>query len=157
MLKVQLYFGGDNRYTTAPGYIDFPVYFNQYIVWTFSRAINCHGFVIGCFVWNPWIIKQLLLFKFTHHVATVTHGIFPSPNIQIDKCFHCCNGLPLTVWTNFQCWQSDIWCNCVANVRHSYPAPPPPPPLRGRRDRMRVPKISGKGVLFVRQSPAREL
>ena len=33
---------------------------------------------------------------------------------------------------------------------------PPPPPLRGRRDRMRVPKISGKGVLFVRQSPARE-
>ena len=26
------------------------------------------------------------------------------------------------------------------------PAPPPPPPLRGRRDRMRVPKISGKGV-----------
>ena len=33
----------------------------------------------------------------------------------------------------------------------------PPPPLRGRRDRMRVPKISGKGVLFVRQSPAREL
>ena len=31
------------------------------------------------------------------------------------------------------------------------------PPLRGRRDRMRVPKISGKGVLFVRQSPAREL
>ena len=35
--------------------------------------------------------------------------------------------------------------------------PAPPPPLRGRRDRMRVPKISGKGVLFVRQSPAREL
>ena len=34
--------------------------------------------------------------------------------------------------------------------------PPPPPPLRGRRDRMRVPKIAGKGVLFVRQSPARE-
>ena len=34
---------------------------------------------------------------------------------------------------------------------------PPPPPLRGRRYRMRVPKISGKGVLFVRQSPAREL
>ena len=34
---------------------------------------------------------------------------------------------------------------------------PPPPPLWGRRDRMRVPKISGKGVLFVRQSPAREL
>ena len=34
---------------------------------------------------------------------------------------------------------------------------PPPPPHRGRRDRMRVPKISGKGVLFVRQSPAREL
>ena len=25
----------------------------------------------------------------------------------------------------------------------------PAPPLRGRRDRMRVPKISGKGVLFV--------
>ena len=35
--------------------------------------------------------------------------------------------------------------------------PPGPPPLRGQSDRMRVPKIAGKGVLFVRQSPAREL
>ena len=34
--------------------------------------------------------------------------------------------------------------------------PPPPPPLRGRNDRMRVAKMSGKGVLFVRQSTARE-
>ena len=33
----------------------------------------------------------------------------------------------------------------------------PAPPLRGRNDRMRVAKMSGKGVLFVRQSPAREL
>ena len=30
----------------------------------------------------------------------------------------------------------------------------PGPPLRGRNDRMRVAKMSGKGVLFVRQSPA---
>ena len=34
-------------------------------------------------------------------------------------------------------------------------APPPPIPLRSRRDCRRVPKISGKGVLFTQQSPAR--
>ena len=42
-------------------------------------------------------------------------------------------------------------------VWHPGLSPAPPPPLRGRRDRMRVPKISSKGVLFVRKSPAREL
>ena len=34
---------------------------------------------------------------------------------------------------------------------------PRPPSLGVRNDRMRVAKMSGKGVLFVRQSPAREL
>ena len=33
----------------------------------------------------------------------------------------------------------------------------PAPPLRFGNDRMRVAKMSGKGVLFVRQSPAREM
>ena len=37
------------------------------------------------------------------------------------------------------------------------PIPAPPPQIRGRNDRMRVAKMSGKGVLFVLQSPAREL
>ena len=58
-------------------------------------------------------------------------------------------------------WNEKSNQHCTQNPLSPWPLPlslpAPPPPLRGRRDRMRVPKISGKGVLFVRQSPAREL
>ena len=55
-------------------------------------------------------------------------------------------------WQSKQFEHEQIWISITGGT-----TPAPPPPLRGRRDRMRVPKISGKGVLFVRQSPAREL